>query len=115
METARLFADRYYALIAAGDVRRLAMLYADGGEIVRYNGVADTPEAIADYYRTKLDEYPGLKLRQIDQIRRSDDVLMWDALVDSDAGVLQTVEVMILDDDGRIRRHIPGFRGFWGH
>lgn len=114
METARLFANRYYELINAGDVERLAMLYADDGEIVRYDGVANTPDAIADYYRRKLVDHPGLKLRQIDQIRRADDVLMWEALVDSDGGVLQTVEVMILDEDGRIRRHIPGFRGYWG-
>lgn len=115
MEVARRFADRYYELIAEGDLERLAMLYADDGEIVRYDGVADTPLAIADYYRRKLSEHPGLKLRQIDQIRRADDVLMWEALVDSTGGVLQTVEIMILDEDGRIRRHIPGFRGFWGH
>lgn len=114
METARLFANRYYELLAAGDLERLAMLYADDGEIIRYDGVADTPVAIADYYRRKLAEHPGLRLRQIDRIRRADDVLLWDALVDSDEGVLQTVEVMVLDEDGRIMRHIPGFRGYWG-
>lgn len=114
METARLFAHRYYELINDGDLERLAMLYADDGEIIRYDGVADTPVTIADYYRRKLTEHPGLKLRQIDRIRRADDVLMWDALVDSDEGVLQTVEVMFLDEDGRIKRHIPGFRGYWG-
>lgn len=114
METARLFADRYYELLASGDVQRLSMLYADGAEIVRYDGVASTPDEIADYYRVYLERHPGLALRQIDQIRRAGDVMLWDALVDSRAGVMQTVEVMILDDDGRVTRHIPGFRGYWG-
>ena len=101
-------------LLADGDARRLTMLYADGAEIVRYDGVADTTEAIAEYYRNYLDRHPGIKLNQIDAFRRAGDVLLWDAVLDSDAGVLQTVEVMILDDDGRISRHIPGFRGYWG-
>ena len=39
---------------------------------------------------------------------------MWDALLDSELGLLQTVDVVILDDDGLIWRHIPGFRGYWG-
>lgn len=114
METARLFVDRYYELLAAGDVERLAMLYADEAEIVRYDGVAKTGDEIRAYFHEYLDQRPGLKLRQIDQLRRAEDVLLWDAMLDSDGGVLQTVEVMILDDDGRIRRHIPGFRGYWG-
>ena len=114
METVRLFVDRYYELLAAGDVDRLAMLYADEAEIVRYDGVARTPGEIHSYFGDYLGKRPGLKLRQIDQLRRAEDVLLWDAMLDSDAGVLQTVEVMILDEDGRIRRHIPGFRGYWG-
>jgi Nuclear transport factor 2 (NTF2) domain len=114
METARLFVDRYYELLAAGDVERLTMLYLDEAEIVRYDGVAKTPTEIRSYFKKYLDQRPGLKLRQVDQLRRAEDVLLWDALLDSDAGVLQTVEVMIVDEDGRIRRHIPGFRGYWG-
>ena len=114
METARLFVDRYYELLATGDVERLAMLYADEAEIVRYDGVAKSADEIRTYFRDYLEQRPGLKLRQIDQLRRAEDVLLWDAMLDSDVGVLQTVEVMILDEDGRIRRHIPGFRGYWG-
>jgi SnoaL-like domain len=114
METARLLVDRYYELLAAGDVERLSMLYDDEAEIVRYDGVAKTADEIRAYFRDYLDRRPGLKLRQIDQLRRAEDVLLWDAMLDSDDGVLQTVEVMIVDEDGRIRRHIPGFRGYWG-
>jgi predicted SnoaL-like aldol condensation-catalyzing enzyme len=114
METARLFATRYYELLAEGDVERLAMLYADDGEIVRYDGVAKGADQLTAYYRSYLERTPGIKLLQIEQLRRADDVLLWDATLDSDVGTLQTVEVMILDEDGRIARHIPGFRGYWG-
>ncbi len=114
METARLLVDRYYELLAAGDIEGLGMLYTEGAEIVRYDGVAATPGEIRAYFRDYVGKHPGLTLRLVDQLRRADDVLLWDALVDTEHGVMQTVEVMILDDDGRIRRHIPGFRGYWG-
>ncbi len=40
--------------------------------------------------------------------------MMWDALVDTDNGVLQTMHVVVFTDDGSIHRHIPGLRGYWG-
>lgn len=103
-----------YELIAEGDIDRLAMLYAADGEIVRYDGVASSTPEIRQYYRAYLASRPGLKLRQIDKVRHAGDVVMWDALLDSDDGILQTVDVLILDGEGLIRRHIPGFRGYWG-
>lgn len=106
--------DRYYERLADGDVDGLVALYADGAEIVRYDGVASTPVEIRGYLQGFLDRHRGAHLRSIDQMRESEDVVMWDALVDTDNGILQTVHVMVVDDDGRIRRHIPGIRGYWG-
>ena len=114
MHNAPAIIDRFYELIQANDAQRLAMLYAPTAEIIRYDGVASGQREIEVYYRGYLAGRPGLKLRQIDKIRDSGDVLMWDALVDSDVGVLQTIDVVILDDDGLILTHIPGFRGYWG-
>lgn len=114
MDNARNFVQRFYDLLVAGDVDRLVMLYADDAEIVRYDGVATTPDELTAYFRAYIAQHGGLALRQIDQVRRADDVLIWDAMLDSDAGIMQTVDVMLLDADGRIRRHIPGFRGYWG-
>lgn len=108
------FVERFYALLGAGDVDGVVGLYGEGGEIIRYDGVADTPEEIGDYFRNFLERHPGVKLRQIDQFSAVDDVLMWDALVDTDNGIIQTVHIVVLDHDGAIRRHIPGFRGYWG-
>ena len=114
MEAARRFVDRYYDLIATGDVQRLAMLYADGAEIIRYDGVASHTRR--DRRLLPLDDGtpPRREAAPGRPAAAGQDVLMWDALLDSDEGVLQTVDVMVLDDDGRITRHIPGFRGYWG-
>ena len=114
MGSGRDFVDRFYTLLAAGDIDAVVGLYADDGEIIRYDGVADTPEEIAEYLRGYLARHPGFTLRSVDQLREEDDVLMWDALVDTDNGILQTVHVVVFADDGTIHRHIPGIRGYWG-
>jgi len=114
MSSGTEFVQRYYDLLAAGDIDGVTALYSDDGEIIRYDGVADTADGIADYLRAFVDRHPGFSLNSIAQFREVDEVLMWDALVDTDNGVLQTVHVMVLTEDGSIRRHIPGFRGYWG-
>jgi ketosteroid isomerase-like protein len=108
------FVERFYEVLAAGDVDAVLALYEPDAEIVRYDGVADSPGAIAAYFRNFLMHHPGFTLRSVDQLREADDVLMWDALVDTDNGILMTVHVVVFGDDGRIRRHIPGVRGYWG-
>jgi predicted SnoaL-like aldol condensation-catalyzing enzyme len=112
--TGQDFVDRYYDLLGAGDVDGIAALYGDGGEVIRYDGVAADPDQIRGYFVGFLQRHPGCSLRSVDQIREADDVLMWDALVDTDNGLLQSVHVVLFDDDGKVRRHIPGIRGYWG-
>ncbi len=114
MSTGHEFVEEFYARLGAGDIEGIVAMYDDGAEIVRYDGVADTPEEIADYFTAYLGRNPGFALRSIDQFREADDVVMWDALVDTDNGILQVVHVITRDDDGLIRRHIPGLRGYWG-
>ncbi len=106
--------ERYYDRLAAGDIDGVLAMYTDDAEIVRYDGVATNPAELRGYFTDHLARNPGLHLNQIVQVREADDVLMWDALVATDNGLLQVVHVTILDDDGRIHRHIPGMRGFWG-
>ncbi len=114
MSTKHAFVERFYELLAVGDIDGVLALYEPDGEIIRYDGVADTPEQIADYFRDFLARNPGLALRSVDQLREADDVLMWDALVETEHGLLQTVHVIVFGDDGAVRRHIPGLRGYWG-
>ena len=111
---ARDLVDRYYARLAEGDVAGLVAMYGDGAEIVRYDGDAGTPDEIGAYFSAFFDRHRAARLRSIDQWREADDVIMWDALVDTEGGILQTVHVVVVDDDGLIRRHIPGVRGYWG-
>jgi len=114
MQTVPSIVTRYYELLEIGEAEHVAMLYTADAEIVRYDGCASTPEQVVQYFRQHLAAYPGLQLKSIEQVRLADDVLMWDAMLDSELGLLQTVDVAILDNDGLIRRHIPGLRGFWG-
>ena len=106
--------NEYYRLLGTGDIAGLVGLYGTDAEITRYDGLARTPDDIASFFRLFLAKYPGVALRSVDQLTQAADVLMWDALVDTDAGVLQTVDVVVLDDAESIRRHIPGIRGYWG-
>jgi|APDOM4702015248_1054824.scaffolds.fasta_scaffold185341_1 predicted SnoaL-like aldol condensation-catalyzing enzyme len=114
MQTGVTLIDRFNELLDAGDIDQVVMLYATDGEIVRYDVVARGAEQIADYYRTMLAQHPGWALNNVGPIRHVDDVIVWDALIDTANGVLETVDVVIVDADGKIRRHIPGIRGFWG-
>lgn len=108
------FVERFYGLLGAGDLDGVVELYEADAEIVRYDGVADNRSAIRAYFRNFLMHHPGFTLRQIDALREADDVLMWDALVDTENGVLMTVHVVVFGGEGKIRRHIPGVRGYWG-
>jgi len=114
MSNAENVIRRYYELLSRHDIDGVLALYSDDAEIVRYDGVARTRDEFVDYFEQHLRRHPGLSLRQIDRIRFADDVLIWDALVDTDDGIAQVFHVVIVDDDGRFHRHIPGMRGYWG-
>jgi predicted SnoaL-like aldol condensation-catalyzing enzyme len=105
---------RFYALLGAGDVEGVAALYGDDAAIVRYDGVAATRAAIITYFEGFLRRHGACSLRSIDQFRESDDVVMWDAMLDTDDGVLQSAHVVVLDTRRAIRRHVPDIRGYWG-
>lgn len=114
VNTGNAFVDRFHELADAGDIAGLVALYEPDAEIVRYDGVAETPEAIEGFYQQHLAAHPGYALESVDQVRQADDVIMWDALVNTANGVLQSVHVIVLGESGLIRRHIPGMRGYWG-
>lgn len=50
----------------------------------------------------------------VDQFQDTGDIVMWDATVERDEGMLETTHIVILDGDGLTRRHIPRIRGYWG-
>lgn len=108
------FVDAYYASLTNRDLDAMAALYGDDAEIVRYDGVAATPDEIRGYHNAYLARNGSIRLEQVDQLREADDVLIFDALVHTDLGLLQAVHVIMFDSNGKVRRHIPGMRGFWG-
>jgi SnoaL-like domain len=114
MDTGRALIDRFYELLAEGDVDGVVALYAAGAQVIRFDAVAATPDEIKAYIEGFLRRHRACSLHSIDQFRESDDIVMWDAMLDTADGVLQATHVVVLDADGAIRRHIPNIRGYWG-
>ena len=106
--------DRYYTTLAAGDVEALAEFYSPDALVIRFDGTSTGMVEILEFFSKMYAEYGRYELHSLDQVTESGDVLMWDALVTTSNGVVQTTEVLVIDDHGKIRRHIPGFRGYWG-
>jgi ketosteroid isomerase-like protein len=106
--------DRYYATLAAGNVEALAEFYSPDALVIRFDGTSTGTTEILEFFSKKYAEHGHFTLHSLDHVTESGDVLMWDALVTTANGVVQVTEVLVLDDDGKIRRHIPGFRGYWG-
>jgi uncharacterized protein (TIGR02246 family) len=106
--------DRYYTTMASGDIEALAELYSPDALVIRFDGTSRGMDEILEFFSKMHADYVQYELHSLDQVTESGDVLMWDALVTTSKGIVQSTEVLVLDDDGKIRRHIPGFRGYWG-
>ncbi len=111
---ARATVEKLLAALAEGDLDTVAALYAHDAELVRYDGAAKGPAEIQAFYERYLANHGRYDLEQIVDFRAVDDVVIWDALVDTDAGQLMSYDVAILDDTGRIARHVPAIRGYFG-
>jgi ketosteroid isomerase-like protein len=106
--------DRYYATLAAGNVEALGEFYSPDALVIRFDGTSTGTPEILEFFSKMYAEHGHYTLHSIDHVTESGDVLMWDALVTTANGIVQVTEVLVLDEDGKIRRHIPGFRGYWG-
>ncbi len=113
-DDARGKVETLLAALAEGDLDTVGSLYADDAEVVRYDGAARGPAEIRTFYGRYLDNHGRYDLEQIVDFRAVDDVVIWDALIDTEEGKLMTYDVAILDDAGRIARHVPAIRGYWG-
>ena len=106
--------NRFYAALAANDIPALVELYSPDARVIRFNSTSKGAAEIADHFAEMRAEHEPYILQSLDQMTTSGDVVMWDALVNTSKGVLETVEVLVLDADGKIRRHVPGLLGYWG-
>jgi len=107
-------AERFGLVMAAGDVDAVVDMYTDGARVVSYSGVARGHDQIRDLYRTSLAFHGTYDVVSIDQLRDADDLVMWDATVQTRAGLLLATQIMLLDASGKILHHVPGIRGYWG-
>ena len=111
---ARAIVDGLHAALGARDLDAALDLYGEDAEIVRYDGSAKGADEIRGFYGRYVENHGRYDLDRIVDFRHVDDVVLWDALVNTNAGVLETYDVVILDDAGKISRHVPGIRGYWG-
>lgn len=110
----RELVDRMGELMSRGDVDALANMYAADAEVVLYHRVADGHDEIRELFATSLASHGLYRVISVDQFQDTGDIVMWDATVERDEGILETTHIVILGDDGLILRHIPRIRGYWG-
>ncbi len=99
--------------LSNGDIDALVALYADDAKVVSYSSVAEGPEQIRALFDRSLATHGSYQVLTIDQFQEAGDVVMWDASVRTEAGILQTTHVVVLEG-GKITHHVPGIRGYWG-
>lgn len=112
---AREIVEQLHAALATVDLDTVASLYAADAELVRYDGAAVGPEEIKAFYGRYLANHGNYELDRIVEFRHFSDVVLWDALISADEGMLMTYDVLIMNDDGLIVRHVPTIRGYWGN
>ena len=106
--------QRFYDTLGNGDLDGVVDLYGSDAVVIRFNATSTGQSEIRRFHAEELGKHDTYQLFKLDQLTESGDVLMWDALVTTSNGIIETTEVLVLDDEGKIRRHIPGFRGYWG-
>lgn len=104
----------FHAYMASGDEDALRSLYDTDAVMIRFNGTSSGVDEIVGSLAAIRTRHAPYELHDIEQEIHAGDVVMWDAVVSTDEGMLQTTDVVVLGDDGRILRHIPGLRGYWG-
>ncbi len=108
------FFERRTAALSAGDIDSLVADYADDAEVVRFLGVVRGPDLIRVYLVGFLSAHRRFDLISLNQFQETDEIVMWEATVDTAAGACQVYEVLVFNDEGKIWRQFPGLQGYWG-
>jgi hypothetical protein len=106
--------DHINELMSEKDVEALGDLYAADAQMVLYYRVASGRDEIRRLLASSLESHGVYDVISVDQFQDTGDIVMWDATVERDAGILEATHILILDTDGLIHRHIPRIRGYWG-
>jgi ketosteroid isomerase-like protein len=110
----RELVDQMGELMSTGGVEALVAMYAEDAEVVLYHRVACGHDEIRRLLGASLASHGLYKVISIDQFQETGDIVMWDATVEREEGILETTHIVMRDGDGLIRRHIPRIRGYWG-
>jgi hypothetical protein len=110
----RELVDRMGDFMSIGDVEALVDMYAEDAETVMYHRVAVGRSQIRDLLTASLASHGLYRVISVDQFQDTGDIVMWDATVERDEGILETTHIVLLNEDRQIRRHIPRIRGYWG-
>jgi len=113
-ESGREVVDRLGNAMEVGDLDALIAMYSSRAIIVSYSRVSEGHAEIRDLCRVTLATHGHYEVMSVDQFREVRDLVMWDATVQTEAGLLQTTHVILLDAAGLIHHHVPGIRGYWG-
>ena len=106
--------EQYLKALGDRDVELALGFYADDAVIVSFEGVAQGTHQIRSFLAGFLAAYDKYDLVSIDQLRAAHDLIVWDATMETGAGLLQVTNVVTLDEGGSIVRHVPSIRGYWG-
>lgn len=106
--------DRFLNALEERDLDAVVSLYAEEASVVRFEGIAAGTEQIRAFFVGFFAAYLQFGLVSLDQFRATDDLVVWDATMETGAGLLQVTNVLFLDDAGKIVRHVPWVRGYWG-
>lgn len=106
--------NQYLSALGDRDVDLALSCYADDALIVSFEGVAEGTDQIRSFLAGFLAAYDRYDVVSIDQLRAVHDLIVWDATMETGAGLQQVTNVVTLDEGGLIVRHVPSVRGYWG-
>lgn len=92
----------------------LAALYSDDAVVARHHAFARGRDEIRSFFVGYHSAHGRFDLTSLDAITEVDDLVVFEASVETDLGALQIADVLVLSDAGLIDRHVIGQRGFWG-
>ena len=97
-------ASRHADLVQQGDPDAVAQLYAESGQLVWLDGVADGRDAIRDRYRQFFDYHGAISSAERTHQQATDDAAFDFLKVKSERGTFTIVNAFVFDGD-RVARH----------
>jgi hypothetical protein len=108
VESPRELFERQVGLIEAGDLEGLLAQYDDQAVLVRFDRVVTGREALREFFAGYLAGRP--RIRSVDAYADADDVVSYQATLETAGGEVRGYGVFVLRD-GKIWRQVAGVVG----